>query len=82
MSHGLPLIASDVGGIDEIVSEGKNGYKVPTKDSLVLAEKMELLIQRECLRKKFKENSILDYQHNFSPKIIRNKYLELYRKTD
>lgn len=38
MVFGLPIIATDVGGIPEWVTHGKNGYLVPPKRSDVLAD--------------------------------------------
>ena len=38
LSVGLPIVASDVGGVSELVIEGVNGVLVPKKDSLVLSK--------------------------------------------
>jgi glycosyltransferase involved in cell wall biosynthesis len=37
MAHGVPVIASDVGGLPEIVEEGNGGWLVPAGDSTTLA---------------------------------------------
>ncbi len=44
MSVGRPVIASDVGGIGEWLSDGETGYLVPPADPQVLAEKIRLLL--------------------------------------
>ncbi len=37
MSHGLPVIATAVQGVDEIIRDGENGLLVPLEDSAALA---------------------------------------------
>jgi glycosyltransferase involved in cell wall biosynthesis len=50
MGCGLPIIASDVGGNNEIVHEGKNGYLIPGDDVDLLAKRMAALINDTALR--------------------------------
>jgi glycosyltransferase involved in cell wall biosynthesis len=41
MASGLPVIASELSGIPELVMEGKTGYLVPQRDALALADAIE-----------------------------------------
>lgn len=50
MGCGLPIIASDVGGNNEIVHEGQNGYLIPGDDVNLLADRMVTLINDVHLR--------------------------------
>ncbi|MBZ0304773.1 MAG: glycosyltransferase, partial [Anaerolineae bacterium] len=43
---GLPCIASDVGGIPEIIQDGKTGLLVPPHDATALANALRKLIQQ------------------------------------
>lgn len=45
MRTGLPVIASQVGGVEEAVTEGENGFLVPKGDITVLAEKIRYAAQ-------------------------------------
>ena len=50
MAWGLPVIASPVGGIPEVVSSNENGLLIPPGDIQKLTEAMKLLIENETLR--------------------------------
>ncbi len=50
MRAGLPVIASDVGGVREAVVDGVTGYLIPRDDARVLAERLRLLIRDSGLR--------------------------------
>ena len=47
----LPLVSTFEGAIPEIIEDGLNGYLVPKNNSMALAEKLEVLIKDEDLRK-------------------------------
>lgn len=44
MQHGIPVIATDEGGIPDIVEDEKTGFLVPKRDAAALAEKMEYIL--------------------------------------
>ena len=48
----LPVIATDIAGIRELVQDGVNGFLVPQKDSRALAENILKLYSSERLRKR------------------------------
>ena len=50
MRAGLPVIASDVGGVREAVVDGVTGYLVPRDDVQALAERLRRLIRDNGLR--------------------------------
>jgi phosphatidylinositol alpha-mannosyltransferase len=52
MASGLPIIASDIPGYNEVVTQGKEGFLVPPKDSSSLAEAIIRLAEDEDLREK------------------------------
>ena len=51
MGCALPVIASDVGGNNEIVHEGENGYLISGDDIDTLAQRIASLINDDLLRK-------------------------------
>jgi glycosyltransferase involved in cell wall biosynthesis len=79
---GRPLIATDTLGCREIVQDKYNGILVPPKNSLALANSIELLVSDSSLRKKMGENSRRLAVDNFSTKKVDQAYLELYNLND
>lgn len=57
MSWGLPVIASPVGGIPEIVKDGSNGLLVPPTDISAIAEAIRRLVEDEPLRLQMGKNA-------------------------
>jgi glycosyltransferase involved in cell wall biosynthesis len=52
MAVGLPIVASRVGGIPDLVKDGKNGYLVPPADSAALEGAISDLFQDNAKRKR------------------------------
>lgn len=78
MSMGLPIITTDVVGCRETVENGVNGFIIPPKDSLALAEAIEHLLKDENLRKKMGKESRLKAVREFDIATIVDKHLEVY----
>jgi glycosyltransferase involved in cell wall biosynthesis len=53
MAMGLPVVATNIGGSVDQVSEGITGFLIPPSDPVRLADQLELLISDEALRRKF-----------------------------
>jgi glycosyltransferase involved in cell wall biosynthesis len=52
MSFEKPVVATRVGGIPEVVEDGKTGFLVPRRDAAALAEKFVLLARDQQLRRR------------------------------
>lgn len=64
MSASLPIVASDVGGVKELVYDGKNGYLFQTGNVSELVLKLKLLDKTKAL--KLGQESFKLYQENFT----------------
>lgn len=51
MAAGVPVIASDVGGVGEVVTDGKTGLLVPANDEAALADRLDQLLTAGDLRR-------------------------------
>jgi glycogen(starch) synthase len=79
MGAGLPIIASDVGGNNEIVHEGENGFLIKGDDIDLLAEKITLLINDAAIREQMGKKS-REYALEYDWKNIMSKYDSLIRR--
>ncbi len=65
MASGRPCIASNVGGLAEIVADGKEGILVPPCDPKALLSAIEILLREEPLRRRLaaaaRERAIRDF---------------------
>lgn len=75
MVFGLPIIASDVGGVKEAVRDSENGYLICNN----LSELLTMLIENELLRKKMGEKSREIYEANFTFEKMYAKTISTYR---
>lgn len=72
-----PVVASDVGGFNELIEDGETGYLVPPKDSNVLAKSIIKILKDETLKKKMEDN-VHKKAQEISWANIGKKYIELY----
>ena len=77
---GLPVIATSVGGIPEIIESGVNGVLVPVEDAETLFSTLILLAEDEELRKRLGTNLKSSIQENFSFKKMVEETFALYQK--
>ena len=80
MAHGLPVIAPRVGGIKEILDEGRNGFLVSDRDPNVFAEKCLLLKNNRSLYGKMSFEARHKIVQNFSAEVMARKYYDLYHE--
>lgn len=57
MSSGLVSVTSDIGGCDELVFNGKTGYRVDSEDAAQFAEKIIYLFEHPAERKQMQDAS-------------------------
>ena len=77
---GLPAIVSNINGCNEIIENNFNGLIIPTKDSGLLKEKMELILKNSDLCKKMSANSRQKIVVNYNQKYIWEELLQEYKK--
>ena len=79
MSAGLPVVATDVGGVGEVVSDGISGYLVNRGDARGLSGKLTRLIDDEDLRREFGQNGQRIYRDQFTEERMCEQTLAVYQ---
>jgi len=79
MAAGLPVAATNVGGIPELVKNGENGILVEEKNPSALAQAIIKLIGDENLRQKMRGKNLEDIKQKDWP-LIAKKITDAYGK--
>jgi glycosyltransferase involved in cell wall biosynthesis len=76
MSSGLPIIASDVGGIPELVEDNVNGLLFPVGDINALSSAINTMCADDAGRIKYSHNNREKILDKFTWEHISTQYLE------
>jgi glycosyltransferase involved in cell wall biosynthesis len=79
MQAGLPVVATRVGGIPDLITHGRNGLLVPEDDNAALACAIVRLLSDSHLREAMAEAN-RERAREFQPEIMTARYLRLYRE--
>lgn len=78
-SQGVPVIGTDIGGTNEEVIDGENGYLVNKKDVSCFVEKIMFIYENKSIYDEMKKKSLEIYNEKFNAKQYYLKHIELYR---
>lgn len=65
IGSGIPVIASNVGGIPEIIRDGVDGFLVPPKNPIILAQRIIQLLKNPDLHKEMSINALQRFEEKF-----------------
>ena len=74
----IPVIATNVGGIPEIITNNENGILIPSQEPLALTEAINSLLMDNSKIKILTENAFKFVVENYSWKYLLPKYLNFY----
>jgi len=78
MSKKLPVVASNTGGLPELVDDGKTGILVPVEDHEKLAAALNLLIENVPLRQRMGEAGYESVLASHRIEEMSRKYIQLF----
>jgi glycosyltransferase involved in cell wall biosynthesis len=72
----LPVVATNVGGIPEIITSGETGLLVPSKNLDAIVQEIDSLLTNEPLRQKFRKTLHERVQKEFSiERLVRDTFV-------
>lgn len=80
MRAGLPVIASDVGGVAEAVQEGETGYLIKRDAAGLLIERLGLLLADADTRHRLGEAGRRRYESGFTFSLMLDKTVAVYEE--
>ena len=80
LSCEVPVIATDVGGLPEVVRSGENGYLLPVGDVDAMAEACLELLRDDDRRRRFGATGRRWAVETFSEEQALVRYREIYRR--
>jgi glycosyltransferase involved in cell wall biosynthesis len=80
MAAGLPVVASAVGGVAELVVDGETGLLVPPANPGRLAEALQRLLRDPALRRRLGAAGLARARERFDLRALQSAHLELYAR--
>jgi glycosyltransferase involved in cell wall biosynthesis len=80
MAAGLPVVASDVGGVAEAVADGETGLLVPPADPKALADALGRLLADPELRQRLGRRGWERANERFDIVACRRAHVDVYRQ--
>lgn len=78
MASGLPVVATDFAGVEELVEDGKTGVVVPRGNAGEMAESIASLLDNQDLRKRLGESGRIAVCDRFGLDAMSRRLLEVY----
>ena len=75
-----PVVASNVGGIPEVIIDGETGFLVPPKNPQAIAEKIIFLLKSPQIAKEMGEKGYQRVKENFTQEKLARNYEKAYEE--
>ncbi len=79
-ASGVPVVATGVGGVIDIIEDGKNGLLVPPADSKSMAEAVMRIFKDVELAKELAENAYAKVKEKYGVELMVKNTLDVYRE--
>ena len=76
---GVPVVATQVGGLVDIIEDGKNGFLVPPGDSKSMADAIMRIFKDAQLAKELAQNAYAKVKEKYNVELMVKNTLDVYR---
>ena len=80
MATGVPVVATGVGGLYDLIEDGVTGIMVPAADAVALADAMYRLLSNSSERIELAKQAREMIEKEFSAELVAQKHVEYYRE--
>jgi glycosyltransferase involved in cell wall biosynthesis len=80
MHAGLPVVATDVGSVAEVVGDGDTGYVVRSDDLAALGDRLRRLLDAPALRARMGERGQLLARERYTDTAMARRYEDVYER--
>lgn len=81
MACGVPVVASNIGGLPELVDHGENGFLCPLNNVDAFAERIRQLISNDALQTQMSESALKKAKESFDNDQVIPMYEQMYEQT-
>ncbi|MFA5005826.1 MAG: lipopolysaccharide heptosyltransferase II [Candidatus Omnitrophota bacterium] len=78
-ASGVPVVATKVGGVIDIIEDGKNGFLVPPADPKSMADAIFKVYKDTALARQLAENAFLKVKEQYNVELMVKNTLDVYR---
>jgi glycosyltransferase involved in cell wall biosynthesis len=80
MAAGVPVVAANVGGVPDLVEDGKTGYFCDPLDPQSMSSAIEKALLNVSPTRELARQGNLQAQKRFHPQVIAERHIEIYRE--
>jgi D-inositol-3-phosphate glycosyltransferase len=81
LACGTPLVATNVGGISDVVRQGKNGYIVAENDPVYIAHALGTLLSGQYTPDSVRD-TVIEYEWSNIAEVVDEEYQEMLKGRD
>ncbi len=78
LACGVPVLATNCKGPEEIIEEGRNGFVIKSNSPTDFIEKIDLILDNDELRQSMSQSALNRAQH-FNISSVADKFIEIYQ---
>jgi glycosyltransferase involved in cell wall biosynthesis len=80
MAASAPVMAANVGGVPDLIEDGKTGLLCDPRDAASMAGAAEKLLEQPQLARRMASSANRSAQERFHPAVVARQHLEIYRE--